>query len=244
MARPCARGQSKVLTPASRRGAVYLFDVDNTLLDNDRFSAALDARLTQAFGEAGRLRYRKLYESLRDRQGYADYLEPLQCMRQPFEADPELLGLSTFVLDFPFDELVYPGAFAALAAVSTHGTAVILSDGDMVFQPRKIRRSGLWDAVHGRVLVTVHKQRTLDAVQEAYPAPHYVMVDDKPFLLAEIKAELGDRVTTVFVRQGHYAREGMERGAPAADMMLASIADLAGVDVSSPARTTSQQESA
>lgn len=244
MARPRARGQSKVLTSAARRDVVYLLDVDNTLLDNDRFSAALDARLTLAFGEAGRLRYRKLYETIRDRQGYADYLEPLQCMRQPFEADPELLGLSAFLLDFPFDELVYPGTFAALAAISTRGTPVIFSDGDMVFQPRKIRRSGLWDAVQGRVLVAVHKQRTLDAVQEAYPAPHYVMVDDKPFLLAAIKAELGERVTTVFVRQGHYARDGIERGAPAADVMLASIAELADLDMASPARTTSQQESA
>jgi FMN phosphatase YigB (HAD superfamily) len=233
-----------VLTSASRRGVVYLLDVDNTLLDNDRFSAALDARLAQAFGEPGRRRYRTLYETIRDRQGYADYLEPLQCMRQPFESDPELLGLSTFLLDFPFDELVYPGTFAALAAISTRGTPVVLSDGDMVFQPRKIRRSGLWDAVQGRVLVTVHKQRTLDAVQEAYPASHYVLVDDKPFLLAEIKAELGNRVTTVFVSQGHYAREGIERRAPAADVMLASIAELAGLDISSPAHATPQQESA
>src|SRR4029079_7870707 len=121
--------------------------------DNDRFSAALDARLTLAFGEGGRLRYRKLYETIRDRQGYADYLEPLQCMRQPFEADPELLGLSAFLLDFPFDELAYPGTCAPLAAISTRGPPVILSDGDMVFQPRKIRRSGLWDAVQGRVVV-------------------------------------------------------------------------------------------
>ena len=233
-----------MLTPASRCDVVYLLDVDNTLLDNDRFSAALDARLAQAFGEAGRLRYRKLYETLRDRHGYADYLAPLQGMRQPLDADPELLGLSAFLLDFAFDELVYPGAFAALAAISTRATAVILSDGDMVFQPRKIRRSGFWDAVQGRVLLAVHKQRTLDAVQEAYPALHYVMVDDKPFLLAEIKAALGDRVTTVFVRQGHYAREGMERNAPTADVMLASIAELAGVHLSSPTHAPSQQESA
>lgn len=233
-----------MLTSASQGDVVYLLDVDNTLLDNDRFSAALDARLTLGLGESGRLRYRELYETIRDRRGYADYLEPLQCMRQPFEADPRILALSSFLLDFPFDELVYPGALYALAAISTRGTAVILSDGDMVFQPRKIRRSGLWDAVQGRVLVTVHKQRTLDAVQQAYPAPHYVVVDDKPFLLAEIKAVLGDRVTTVFVRQGHHAREGMERQAPAADATLASIAGLAALDLSLPARTTLQQESA
>ena len=232
-----------MLTAASQSDVVFLLDVDNTLLDNDRFSAALDARLTQAFGGAGRLRYRRFYETIRDRQGYADYLEPLQCMREPFEADARMLGLSAFLLDFPFDELVYPGAFAALEAISTRGTAVILSDGDMVFQPRKIQRSGLWDAVQGRVLVTMHKQRTLDAVQQAYPARHYVMVDDKPALLGDIKAAMADRVTTVFVRQGHYAREGVERGAPAADVSLGAIAELAAFDVPArPTHTASQQE--
>ena len=230
-----------MLTPTSHGDPVFLLDVDNTLLDNDRFSLALDARLTQTFGEEGRLRYREHYESIRDRQGYADYLEPLQCMRRPLEADAELLRLSAFLLDFPFEQLVYPGTFDAIAAISMRGTPVILSDGDMVFQPRKIQRSGLWDAVQGRVLVAMHKQRTLDAVQHLYPAAHYVMVDDKPLLLAEIKAVLGERVTTVFVRQGHYAREGIERMAPAADVSLASIGELAALDVS--ARSISQEES-
>ena len=160
----------------SRTGdVVFLFDVDNTLLDNDRFSAALDARLTQVLGAEGRKRYRQSYETLRDERGYADYLEPLQRIRQPFVADSALLQLSTFVLDFPFAGLVYPGALDALAATARIGTTLILSDGDMVFQPRKIQRSGLWDAVEGRVLLAVHKQRTLDAVQKAYPARHYVM---------------------------------------------------------------------
>lgn len=232
-----------MLTRRPRSDVVVLIDVDNTLLDNDRFSAELDAHLTEVFGEAGRRRYRALYESMRDRQGYADYLEPLQGMREPFEDDAGRLRMSAFLLDFPFDALVYPGAFDALDAISAHATTVILSDGDFVFQPRKIQRSGLWDAVQGRVLVTVHKQRTLDAVQQAYPARHYVMVDDKPALLSDIKAALGDRVTTVFVRQGHYAHEGVHQGARTADVGLGSIAELAGLDVRAyAAKTASQQE--
>jgi FMN phosphatase YigB (HAD superfamily) len=220
---------------------VFLLDVDNTLLDNDRFSAALDARLTGALGAQGRARYRELYETLRQEQGYADYLAPLQRMRRDFEDDPDLLGMSGFLLDFPFQELVYPGVDDALNAIARQGTAVILSDGDMVFQPRKIQRSGLWDAVQGRVLVYVHKERMLDAVQHAWPAQHYVMVDDKPRLLAAIKTVLGERVTTVFVRQGHYALDAAAVAQAAPDVTIARIADLAGVDprvLRPPATTT------
>jgi FMN phosphatase YigB (HAD superfamily) len=210
---------------------VFLLDVDNTLLDSDRFSAALDAKLTDALGDAGRLRYRELYEALRKEHGYADYLAPLQRMRRDFEDDPDLLGMSGFLLDFPFAELVYPGVDAALQAIAPRGTAVILSDGDIVFQPRKIRRAGLWDAVQGRVLVYVHKERMLDAVQQAWPACHYVMVDDKPRLLAAIKHVLGARVTTVFVRQGHYALEPLAADLPPPDISIERIADLARIEL-------------
>ena len=209
---------------------MFLLDVDNTLLDNDRFSAALDLRLTEALGGEGRTRYRALYETLRQERGYADYLAPLQRMRRDFEDDPDLLGMSAFLLDYPFADLVYPGVEDALRAMASMGTTVILSDGDIVFQPRKIRRSGLWDAVQGRVLVYVHKERMLDAVQEAWPARHYVMVDDKPRLLAAIKAMLGERVTTVFVRQGHYAMEAAGPAPAAPDVTIERIADLARVD--------------
>ena len=222
---------------------VVLLDVDNTLLDNDRFSAALDARLVDALGEQGRARYRAVYETLRQEQGYADYLAPLQQLRRDFEDDPDLLGMSSFLLDFPFAELVYAGATEALHAIGSRATTVILSDGDIVFQPRKIRRSGLWDAVQGRVLVYMHKERMLDAVQEAWPARHYVMVDDKPRLLAAIKAVLGDRVTTVFVRQGHYAFEAGAAGQAATDITIEHIGDLARVVPSIPrTQTTLIQE--
>ena len=212
---------------ATNDGWVYLFDVDNTLLDNDRFSSDLDAHLTQALGDAGRVRYRQFYDELRTSRGYADYLEPLQHLRDDFVADPDLLQLSTFLLDYPFADRVLPGALELLRSLSPTSRPVILSDGDVVFQPRKIRRSGLWDAVEGRVHVYLHKEHMLTAVQEAYPASHYVMVDDKPGLLAAIKQLMGDRVTTVFVRQGHYATDAALAAAPLQpDVSIGQIAQL------------------
>ena len=225
MARSTRRRQLPVLTPL-----VALFDVDNTLLDNDRFSAELDARLVQALGAGGRARYRALYERLRDERGFADYLAPLQHMRREFEDDPDLLGLSTFLLEYPFDQRLYPGTAAALAYLRGFATTAILSDGDIVFQPHKIRRSGLWDMVGGRVLVTLHKARELANVQRRLPAARYVLVDDKPKLLDQAKAVLGDLVTTVFVRQGHYAIESdADQASCPPDLRLDSIGELASV---------------
>jgi FMN phosphatase YigB (HAD superfamily) len=207
---------------------VMLFDVDNTLLDNDRFSADLDAQLVQALGEDGRARYRQLYERLRDGRGYADYLAPLQLLRRGFEDDPDLLELSTFLLDYPFGQRVYPGVWRMLAQLQRFATIALLSDGDLVFQPRKIRRSGLWDAVQGRVLITLHKERELDSVRSRLPALHYVLVDDKPRLLDAAKAELGAGVTTVFVRQGHYASEAdADAATHPPDLRLDHVGDLA-----------------
>ncbi len=212
----------------ARDELVVLLDVDNTLLDNDRFSADLDARLVQALGEDGRVRYRELYERLRDGRGYADYLAPLQLLRRGFADDPDLLQLSAFLLDYPFAGLVYPRVAETLAHLQRFATVAILSDGDMVFQPRKIRRAGLWDAVQGRVLVTLHKERELDRVRQHLPARHYVMVDDKPRLLDAVKAGLGADVTTVFVRQGHYASDAdADAAAHPPDLRLDRVSDLA-----------------
>lgn len=209
---------------------VALFDVDNTLLDNDRFSRELDARLAQALGADGRARYRMHYERLRDERGFADYLAPLQLLRREFEDDPDLLGLSGFLLDYPFAERLYPGAADALAHLGGFATAVILSDGDIVFQPHKIRRSGLWDLVGGNVLVTLHKERELDMVRNRLPAAHYLLVDDKPKLLDRAKAVLGELVTTIFVRQGHYAAESdADQATYPPDLRLDSIAALASI---------------
>ena len=210
---------------------VFLLDVDNTLLDNDRFSADLDAALEHAVGVEGRLRYRAAYAGLRDANGYADYLGALQALRcGSLVEEGALLRLSEFLLEYPFEQCVYAGTAAALAHVATLGVPVILSDGDLVFQPRKIRRSGLWDAVDGRVLLSVHKERMLDAVQAAYPARHYVVVDDKPAVLQAIKDRLGARVTTVLVHQGHYAREADLEHLQPPDLSLTHIGELVGLD--------------
>lgn len=206
---------------------VFLLDVDNTLLDNDRFAADLTARLDHDFGKAERERYWSIYAGLRDQHGYADYLGALQDFRAACNDESALLQIAAFLLDYPFRERLYPRALAAIEHLRTLGNAVILSDGDIVFQPRKIRRSGLWNAVAGRVLVYVHKERMLDAIQQRFPATHYVMVDDKPQLLAAAKRALGDRLTTLFVRQGHYA-DALQRAVidPAPDVIVERIGDL------------------
>ncbi|PSJ60374.1 HAD family hydrolase [Pseudaminobacter soli (ex Li et al. 2025)] len=206
---------------------VFLIDVDDTLLDNDRFVADLTSRLDQAFGEVERMRYWEIYERLRAKLGYADYLGTLQEFRLGNTNETELLQMSGFLLEYPFDQLVYPGALATLEHLNKMGTTVVLSDGDIVFQPRKIRRAGLWDAVGGRVLIYLHKDRMLAEVERRFPARHYAMLDDKPQLLASAKRQLGDQLTTVFVRQGHYAAqsEGAQIS-PAPDASVRQIADL------------------
>ena len=211
---------------------VFLLDVDNTLLDNDRFKSDLDARLQRDFGTDGRAAYWALYESERVRLGYADYLAALQAFREGREDDPDLLRMSGYMLGYPFAERVYPGALETVERLHELGTPVILSDGDVVFQPRKVQRSGLWDALQGRVLIYLHKQHMLDAVQRRYPARHYVMVDDKPGLLAAMKSAMGERLTTVFVRQGHYADEAAGQPIePAPDMAIDDIAELSTFDL-------------
>ena len=189
------------------RDVVFLLDVDNTLLDNDRFGADLGARLEQAFGADQRDRYWAVFAALREELSYADYLAALEKFRVGLDDDPDLLQMSSFMLEYPFADRLYPRALEAIAHLSTLGLPVVLSDGDVVFQPRKIQRSGIWNAVEGRVLIYVHKERALDAMQRRYPARHYVMVDDKPLLLAAMKRTLGEKLTTVFVHQGHYAAQ-------------------------------------
>ena len=216
-----------MLTPDDASDTVFLLDVDNTLLDNDRFSADLDARLERYFGAAQRGRYREFYAALRGQLGYADYLGALQAFRAGLDDDVDMLQMSGFLLDYPFAERLYPQAMDTIAHLHALGTPVVLSDGDIVFQPRKIQRSGLWDAVQGRVLVYLHKERMLDAMQRRFPARHYVMVDDKPHLLAAMKPAMGDRLTTIFVQQGHYARDAIgDAISPAPDITIARIADL------------------
>ena len=212
---------------------VFLLDVDNTLLDNDRIIADLSDHLAHEFGDASRDRYWKIFEALRVELGYADYLGALQRYRVGAMNDPRLLMISSFLVDYPFAERLYPGARDLLAHLRHWGPTVILSDGDVVFQPRKVQRSGLWDAVEGRVLIYLHKEQMLDDVERRYPARHYVMVDDKLRILAAMKQVWGNRLTTAFPRQGHYAFDPKNIAAyPPADITVELISALIKVDFS------------
>jgi FMN phosphatase YigB (HAD superfamily) len=214
--------------PKPGDGIVFLLDVDNTLLDNDGFATALSARLEEWFGVEHRQRYWQIFEDARAKFGVADYLGSLQAFRTGVEDDPKLLQMSQFLLEFPFPTLLFPGALEAIAHLrAIGGRPVILSDGDVVFQPRKIRHSGIWDAVQGAVLIYVHKEKVMDHVQKRHPAPHYVVVDDKPNLLAAMKLVMRERLTTVFVRQGHYAlAAGSNTVTPPPDRVIERIGDL------------------
>jgi len=206
---------------------VFLLDVDNTLLDNDAVIADLRRHLVDAFGADCDERYWQIFEQLRTELGYADYLGALQRYRIERPLEAHVLRISLFLLHYPFADRVYPWALDAIRYLRTRGRAVILSDGDVVFQPRKIERSGLWAAVDGEVLIYIHKEQMLDDVERRYPARRYVMVDDKLRILAAMKSVWGDRLTTVFVRQGHYAHDAAHlTGFPPADVTVERIGDL------------------
>ena len=215
---------------------VTLFDVDNTLLDNDRLIADLREHLTQAFGVACSGRYWTIFERLRDELGYADYLGALQLYRAEVEGRgaqaQALLQMSGFLVDYPFADRLFPGALDAVARMRRLGPCVILSDGDVVFQPRKVQRSGLWQAVEGRVLIYVHKERRLDEVRRTFPARRYLLVDDKPRILGAVKAEWREDVVTVFPRQGHYAADAAEVARhPRPDVVIDRIGELARMNL-------------
>jgi FMN phosphatase YigB (HAD superfamily) len=214
------------------RDCVFLFDVDNTLLDNDRVIADLQRFLIHEVGAESAEHYFAIFEELRNELGYADYLGALQRYRLAFPHDPRLLAISSYLVNYPFANRIFPGALDVLEHVREFGPAVILTDGDVVFQPRKIERSGLGDAVEGRVLVYIHKERELDDVAVRFPAEHYVMVDDKLHLLAAIKQVWGPRVTTVFVSQGHYAHDPeILASNPPADLSVERIGNLLDYDL-------------
>jgi hypothetical protein len=212
---------------------IFLFDVDNTLLDNDRVQANLSEHLTQEHGAATRDRYWAIFETLRSELGYADYLGALERYRLEDMHDPKILRLAPWLVGYPFAERVYPGAFDAIAHVGRWGRQVILSDGDAVFQPVKIDHSGLRRAFDDRVLIFIHKEQELGAVERLHPARRYVLIDDKLRILTAVKKIWGERVTTVFVKQGHYATDTAAlAGFPAADMEIERIADLVKLDFS------------
>ena len=214
----------------SASGVVFLVDVDNTLLDNNRIQDDLKRHLEREFGVASRDRYWAILEALFVELGYRDYLGALQRYRTEHAADVRLMAMSSYLVDYPFANRLYPGALDVLERFRAWGPTVILSDGDVVFQPRKVERSGSAEAVEGHVLIYIHKEEMLDDVERRYPARHYVLVDDKPRILAAVKKAWGNRVTTMFPRQGQYARDA--KLYPAADLSVEHIGDLVTLDVS------------
>jgi len=209
---------------------VFLVDVDNTLLDNDRIQADLKRHLEREFGAASRDRYWAILEALFAELGYRDYLGALQRYRVEHPRDLHLMSMSSYLVDYPFANRLYPGALDVLERLRGWGPTVILTDGDVVFQPRKVERSGIAEAVDGHVLIYIHKEEALDDVERRYPAQHYVLVDDKPRILAAVKEAWGDRVTTIFPRQGQYARDA--KAYRPADLTIERIGDLVTHDLS------------
>jgi FMN phosphatase YigB (HAD superfamily) len=206
---------------------VFLFDVDNTLLDNDRVQADLHDYLGANHGDVARDRYWAIFETLRTELGYADYLGALERYRIEDLHNPSLLRMANWLVDYPFADRLYPDALKAVAHAAQWGPTVILSDGDAVFQPRKVYRSGLWQAFEDRVLIYIHKEHELEDVERFYPARRYVLIDDKLRILHAVKTVWGERVTTVFPRQGHYALDPAAVAAyPPADHTLERIGDL------------------
>jgi FMN phosphatase YigB (HAD superfamily) len=206
---------------------VFLLDVDNTLLDNDRIIADLKQYLAQAFGVECQQRYWNIFEQRRAELGYADYLGALQRYRDENPSDPNFLEVSFYLLEYSFANRLYPSSLEVIKHLGTWGPTVILSDGDVIFQPRKVERSGLYEAVEGRVLIYIHKEQQLDDVEKRYPARHYVMVDDKLRILTAVKKVWGPRVTTIFPRQGHYAHDPKALATyPPADIAIERIGDL------------------
>jgi FMN phosphatase YigB (HAD superfamily) len=206
---------------------IFLFDVDNTLLDNDRVAADLQRHLVSELGLEGAQEYWRIFEQLRTELGYADYLGALQRYRAQHPRAPNLLCVSDFLINYPFAERLFPDALKVIECVQQWGPAVILSDGDVVFQPLKVRRSGLDNAVAGRVLIYAHKEQELDDVEQRYAAEHYVLVDDKLRILAASKKFWASRVTTIFVKQGHYASDPKILASyPPADVSIGRIGDL------------------
>jgi FMN phosphatase YigB (HAD superfamily) len=215
-----------------QKKVVFLFDVDNTLLNNDQVTKDLEAHLQREVGNTGAKQYWAIFEALRSHLGYADYLGALQRVRVEYPHDLRLLTVSRFLIDYPFANRLYPNSLDVIDKAKSWGLAALLTDGDVVFQPRKVDRSGLYDAVGGNVLVYVHKQMELKDVARRFPARHYVVVDDKMRLLTAIKKVWRKRVTTVFVRQGHYALdEKLVASCPPADVALERIGDFLTQDL-------------
>lgn len=213
---------------------VFLLDVDNTLLDNDRIISDLMRHLERQVGQERQRRYWAIFEALRAELGYADYLGALQRYRAEYPHETHLMAVSSFLLNYPFANRLFPSSLDVINQFKKWGPAVILSDGDVVFQPHKVERSGLWEAVESNVLIYIHKELELEDVEARYPAEHYVVLDDKLRILAAMKQSWGRRATSVFTRQGHYARDPeILAKYPPADLSVAGTGELLEYDLES-----------
>lgn len=211
---------------------VFLVDVDNTLVDNDGIQQDLKDHLERTYGLAARERYWRILEDLMVELGYRDYIGALQRFRVEHPREIELLSMSSFLMDYPFAERLYPHALAVLKRLRSVGTTVILTDGDVVFQPRKVEHAGLGNVAEGDVLVYIHKEEALDDVERRFPATHYVLIDDKPRILDAVKKIWRGRVTTVLPRQGQYAHDAKVLAAlPPPDVTIERIGDLLDYDL-------------
>jgi FMN phosphatase YigB (HAD superfamily) len=220
----------------SLQNIVFLIDVDDTLFDNDRFEAELSGFLEEKFGPEERDLYRTFFEECRKEEGFADFLGAFQKFRIAVQENPATMELAYFFRDYPFSRHLYPKALDVLSTLSTRGTTVILSDGDAFFQPHKIDRAGIRKAANGKVRIYVHKETRLDRLEKEFPARHYVLVDDKRRILSSVKKQWENRVTTVWVRQGHYAREAPDPALLPPDRTIAKIEDLLEVSFSEVSR--------
>jgi hypothetical protein len=222
-------GGPKRKTMNSKNGLVFLFDVDNTLLDNDRVIADLKRYLLDRVGPDREQSYWDIFEQLRTELGYADYLGALQRYRIQYPRDPELLTVSHFLINYPFATRLYPDSLDVVEQVKQWGVPVVLSDGDVVFQPLKVERSGIYESFAGNVLIYIHKEQELEDVAGRFPADHYVLIDDKLRILTAVKKVWGAKVTTVFPKQGHYANDPQILAQfPPADISVNRIGDLLG----------------
>lgn len=210
--------------PAER--LLFILDVDNTLLDNDRAKAEMGQQIEELMGQKLGALFWSLYEEVRHEKDYVDYPATLERFGKQFPGSWKYAKLCALVLSFPYEHVLFPRALEVIRHLRRFGVVGIVSDGDPVYQAAKIGRSGLAEAVAGPVLLYVHKEQNLEEIQRRLPADHYVFVDDKPALLGHVKQALGARCSTVLIRQGHYARAPMPEGLPQPEVTLDTIADL------------------
>ena len=218
---------------SERLPIIFLVDVDDTLLNGDCIQTDFKQHMEREFGIQCRDRYWVIQEELFNELGYRDYLEALQRFRLEYPYEPHLVTAANFFVDYPFANRLYPGALNVLEHFRKWSKTVILTDGDMVLQPRKIQQSGIFEMVEGNVLVYVHKEEALEDIKRRYPAEHYVLVDDKLRILTAFKKAWANHVTTVFPKQGEFALDPQVLSSyPAADIAVDQISDLLSYSLS------------